>query len=295
MVEASEMGRVAGRLDVHIVDGTRVFRDRGERAQVLTIVADHRRQLADIETRTAEDKTDQLRDYYRLRREGLGAAIAREVELARKLPAAISGSWYENRIIPLDDSIPDQRAIALLIAAYNSENARRALAGLPVGIELRDRAVAGATPPPARVGVTPTATTDQPTAYAGSAACAGCHQAAWRVFESTKHAHALAALARVHRDRDPTCVGCHATGFLLPGGTRSIRVATAQLKDVGCESCHGPSLGHVTATAADRKSTTRRQVDEIVCRGCHTPDQTNGEFEYRSFLKAVLGPGHGRS
>jgi hypothetical protein len=30
-----------------------------------------------------------------------------------------------------------------------------------------------------------------------------------------------------------------------------------------------------------------------VCRECHTPDQTSGEFDYPRYLKAILGPGHG--
>ncbi|MES1205237.1 MAG: multiheme c-type cytochrome [Pseudomonadota bacterium] len=293
LVEALTMGKMAGRLDIHVVDGTAAFKDRGERAQVLTIVEDHRRQLVDLERRAAEDKTDQLRDYYKLRREGLNTAIARETELAHKLPAVIRGSWYENRLIPLDESIPDHPAIALLTAAYNAENARRALAGLPVGIALRDTRSVIVVPADSAASkgggsaVPPAA----PTTYAGSPACAGCHQAAWAVFQNTKHARALASLRPLKRDRDPTCVGCHATGYLLPGGTTSIREATLRLKDVGCESCHGPGLEHLTAQ--NKKDTTRRKVDESVCRGCHTPDQTNGEFAYESFRKAILGPGHG--
>ena len=170
LVEAMALGKLSGRLDIHVVDGTASFSDRGERAQVLTIIADHRRQLADIEKRAAEDKTDQLRDYYRLRREGIGAAITRETALARTLPAVVRGSWYENRIIPLDESIPDQRAITLLVTAYNAESTRRATAGLPVGIAMRNPTVAAGLASP--TGVTLGATSDQPTRYAGSAACA---------------------------------------------------------------------------------------------------------------------------
>ena len=52
----------------------------------------------------------------------------------RQHPAEIHGSWFENRIIPLDTTIPDQPGVALLVAAYNRENQRRASAGLPVGV-----------------------------------------------------------------------------------------------------------------------------------------------------------------
>ncbi|MEO7668993.1 MAG: hypothetical protein ABIW57_06620, partial [Polyangia bacterium] len=137
LVEAMSTGRLAGRLDLHVVGGATIFADKGERAQVLTIIADHRRQLADLEKRAAADKTEQLRDYYKLRREGISAAIIRETELARRLPGVVRGSWYENQIIPLDESIPDHPEVAVLVAAYNAESARRRAAGLPVGIAMR--------------------------------------------------------------------------------------------------------------------------------------------------------------
>jgi hypothetical protein len=110
----------------------------------------------------------------------------------------------------------------------------------------------------------------------------------------------------VKRDRDPTCVGCHVTGYLRPGGTGDIRLATARLRDVGCEACHGPGVDHVAASgdvtppgapvAKHETAATgglRRQVPSSVCLGCHTPDQTNSDFDYPRFLKAILGPGHG--
>ncbi|MBC8132624.1 MAG: hypothetical protein H7X95_06555 [Deltaproteobacteria bacterium] len=297
LVEAMSMGKLAGRLDIHLVKGVdgdaATFADKGERAQVLTIIADHRRQLVDIERRAAEDKTDQLRDYYKLRREGITAAIARETELVRKLPNVVAGSWYENRIIPLDESIPDHRGIALLISAYNAESARRAAAGLPVGVAMRDPRAAVPLPPPSASAPASASGAGRPelSTYAGSTACAGCHESAWKIFQTTKHARALSALVPLKRERDPTCVGCHSTGYQVPGGAATIREATTRLKDVGCESCHGPGLAHLTNT--DKKRTTQRAVSESVCRGCHTPDQTNGEFEYESFRRAILGRGHG--
>ncbi len=291
LLDAMPMGKLAGRLDIHIVGGNLSWKDRGERAQLLTIAADHRQQLADLARRAAEDKTNQLQDFYRQRREAIGKALDAELEGARRLPAAIEGSWYEGRIIPLDESIPDQQATAQLVAAYNAENARRAAAGLGVGIALTDP---GAPRAVAAQGQPGDAGQEKPTRYAGSAACASCHRPEASFFATTKHAHAMAALAgngHERRDRDPTCVGCHSTGFMLPGGTWSVGIAAGRLKDVGCESCHGPSLGHISLD--DKKTTTHRLVPEEVCRGCHTPDQTNGEFDYPKFRAAILGPGHG--
>ena len=292
LLDAMSEGKLAGRLDIHVVDGAFAFKDRGARAQVLTIIADHRKQLAELAKRAAEDRSrsGELQDFYRQRREAIQKALDREVGEAKALPPHIEGSWYEGRIIPLDADIPDQQGVAQLVAAYNAESARRAAAGLGVGIKLVDPHA----PKMASATRAEDAGQAQPTRYAGSAACASCHPSQAAFFASTKHAHALEALAlpgRPRRDHDPTCVACHTTGFMLPGGTWNVSVALARLPNVGCESCHGPSLGHISL--ADKKTTSRRLVPETVCRGCHTPDQTNGEFDYMKFRSAILGPGHG--
>jgi|GEM_PF-448155 len=290
LLDAMSQGKLAGRLDVHVVGGSYSFKDRGARAQLLTIAADHRKQLSDLARRAAEDRSGQLQDFYRQRRTAIQGALERELEQARALPGRIEGSWYEGRIIPLDDDIPDQQGVAQLVAAYDAESAQRAARGRGVGINLVDpRAPSPASPAP--VG---NAGQEKPTRYAGSAACAACHPSQAAFFATTKHARALEALAlpgHPRRDRDPGCVSCHTTGFMLPGGTWSVAVALDRLKNVGCESCHGPSLGHISV--ADKKTSTHRQVPETVCRGCHTPDQTNGEFDYPKFRAAITGPGHG--
>jgi hypothetical protein len=311
LVDTLTTGKFAGRLDIHLVgrdapaadtgpstgDGARpaeavAWEDHGRRKQLLGIIADHRQQLADLARRAVSDRSGELQDFYRQRREAIERALAGELADIRKVPTAIAGSWYEGQIIPLEEGIPDQAGVAMLVAAYNAESARRAAAGLPVGVALRDPAAP--VPDEARPG---DAGQVKPTRYAGSALCASCHPKEWAFFTTTKHARAFAALTNLPgskggpRDHDPSCVGCHATGFMLPGGTWSVAIAATRLRDVGCESCHGPSLGHISL--GDKKQTTQREVPETVCRGCHTPDRTNGEFDYRAFRGAILGPGHG--
>jgi len=290
MVDTMSTGKFAGRLDIHVVNGqTGTWKDRGERAQLLAIAADHRQQLADLDRRARADTGGQLADFYRQRREAIGRALEAELAEARKLPTRVEGSWYEGRVVPLDESIPDQSGVTLLVAAYNAESARRTAAKRPVGIT---GGSASSAPLP---GSRPSdAGQEKPTRYAGSAACARCHPQEAAQFETTPHAHSLAALANIKggaRDRDPTCVGCHTTGFMQPGGTWSVAVAVARLPNVGCESCHGPSLGHISLD--DKKGTTRRRVPETVCRGCHTPDRTSRAFDFPAATKMILGPGHG--
>src|SRR4029077_1778322 len=95
-------GKNVGRLDLHVVDDSLVFTDRGERAEIETIVADHRRQLTEYDKRLGETDPAAMRDYYEQRRKEIEGAIARESALLDKLPTAIAGSWFENRIVPLD-------------------------------------------------------------------------------------------------------------------------------------------------------------------------------------------------
>jgi len=288
MLEAMMKGKHLGRLDLHVVGGALTFTDRGERVEIETILADHRRQLTEYDKRLGDSDPAAMRDYYEQRRNEIGQAIARETALLQRMPAAITGSWFENRIIPLDATTPDQPGVAILVDAYNKENVKRAAAGKPVGLGTEPHR-----PDPAagNAGATANAAAATGPRYVGSAACGACHAPAFAQWKTTKHARALSALTRIGRDKDPSCVGCHVTGYLQPGGPASIAEARQNFANVGCESCHGGGKCHLEA--ADKKKSTARAVPEAICRGCHTTDVTNGEFDYKKFVQAVVGPGHG--
>jgi len=281
MLEAMMQGKHVGRLDLHVVDDRLVFTDRGERAEIETILADHKKQLTDYDKRLGETDPESVRDYYRDHRKEVAAAVARETALLEKLPARITGSSFENRIIPLDATVPDQPGVAIVVDAYNKENVKRAAAGKPVGLGTE-----APHPKPAAAAAAPAGPT-----YLGTTACGACHQPALAQWKTTKHARALSALARVGRDRDPSCVGCHVTGYLQPGGPAEVAVARERFANVGCEACHGGGKAHLEAS--DKRTGVARAVPEATCRGCHTADVTNGEFDYKKFLQAIVGPGHG--
>jgi 2',3'-cyclic-nucleotide 2'-phosphodiesterase (5'-nucleotidase family) len=308
MLGAMAEGKELGRLDLHVVGGSLAFADRGERAELETVLADHRRQLADYDHRLGTIDPDSVRDYYETRRRQIEQAIARESAALTRLPREITGSWFENRLIPLDAATPDQNGVAVLVEAYNRESGRLAAAGRPVGV--------GTEPPGWRPGP---ASATGPATYLGTAACGGCHAPALAFWKTTKHAGAFGALARIGRSADPSCVGCHVTGYLQPGGfslsaaagrpTRADRAGASELRsrdpiaggggpsqgpvvNVGCEACHGPGQGH--AQAADKTKGTARAVPETVCFGCHTADVTGGDFDYARFAAAIVGPGHGK-
>jgi 2',3'-cyclic-nucleotide 2'-phosphodiesterase (5'-nucleotidase family) len=289
-LEAMSMGKDFGRLDLHVIAGdTARFADRGQRGQLAGILADHQRQLGDYRQRARGADKPAMRQYFTERAAATEKSIAQESALLKSQPAAVDGSWFENRILPLDTATADHPAIALLVAQYNQENQRRATAGKPVGITYRSAAIPNGTKTTAAATAPPAVQADP--RYAGTVACGGCHAAALKQWQTTAHARALDTLKKKKRDRDPTCVGCHVTGFQRPGGTQDLAIATGRLRDVGCEACHGAGVDHLTAE--NKKKSIARKVDRSVCLGCHTPDQTNGDFDYPTFVRAILGPGHG--
>jgi hypothetical protein len=269
-------GKELGRVDLHVV-GTPTFVDRGARPELEAILADHRRQLDDYDKRLGGVDHAALDDYYASRRKQLGEAITREQAALSRMPTTITGSWFENRLIPLDAATPDQIGVGVLVDAYSRESDRLAAAGKPVGV--------GGDRPPAHAALP----APQATGYTGTAACGSCHAPALAFWRTTKHARALAALSRIGRDRNPSCVGCHVTAYLQPGGA-DLETARKRFANVGCEACHGPGRTH--AEARDKRGTLA-QAGEATCRGCHTQDRVNGDFDYARLAAAILGPGHG--
>jgi 2',3'-cyclic-nucleotide 2'-phosphodiesterase (5'-nucleotidase family) len=115
LLEAMSEGRDLGRLDLHLVGNSLAFADRGERAEIADILADHRRQLTEYDRPLGDTDPASLLEYRDSRRRQLQQAIDRESALLARLPEAITGSWFENHILALGPGIPDEPAVAKLI------------------------------------------------------------------------------------------------------------------------------------------------------------------------------------
>jgi 2',3'-cyclic-nucleotide 2'-phosphodiesterase (5'-nucleotidase family) len=115
LLEAFAEGKNLGRLDLHVVGGSLAFADASQRAELEAILADHRRQLADYDRSLGGMDPAALEEYYRQRRLQLQAAIAREATALARLPRAVTGSWFENHILPLDASLPDEPRVSGLV------------------------------------------------------------------------------------------------------------------------------------------------------------------------------------
>lgn len=138
--------------------------------------------------------------------------------------------------------------------------------------------------------------------YVGSEKCKKCHDSAFEVWKNSKHAHAYQTLVDVkqpsNRQYDAECIVCHTVGFGYESGFRNER-NTPKLKDVGCESCHGPGSKHVAdwnnekwqalmnpwkpkENETAREKTERMHRVDKFCQGCHDIDNdVHYKFEER--------------
>ena len=109
--------------------------------------------------------------------------------------------------------------------------------------------------------------------YVGDEACLACHADA-ESHRGDRHAIAIESLLPTGREIDPSCIGCHVTGWGERTGYLD-RESTPDLGHVGCESCHGPGNDHVVHRGDLPMPGDARRA----CDTCHTVD-TDPAFEF---------------
>ncbi len=175
------------------------------------------------------------------------------------------------------DSIPEDPAIRLFSTNYRKE--------------IRDTVLKIDTPASQaenRIpGVKPAAT------FVGSMTCAGCHPKAFATWSKSGHSHAFKSIVQKDSDADPSCIKCHVIGFGDPGGyTRKAR--QEHLKNVGCESCHGPASEHVRLRSAAKPGedvlVKMRPVGKGQCIQCHYGEFSR-PFTWEEFWPSIA---HGK-
>ncbi len=118
--------------------------------------------------------------------------------------------------------------------------------------------------------------------YIGEAECAGCHPSQSAFWKRTRHARAYETLVTKKSHMDLECIGCHTTGYGVPGGFR-LDTEAADLRNVQCEACHGPGGRHMG------KGDIRRIIDPSVCTGCHNKER-DPKFNFISSVGKVICP-----
>jgi len=75
------------------------------------------------------------------------------------------------------------------------------------------------------------------------------------------------------------CFKCHTTGYEKPGGFIS-EEKTPELRNAGCEVCHGPGSVHCeTEDSEDIKG--QLSIDD--CESCHSADRVNA-FKFKPLI-----------
>jgi hypothetical protein len=143
----------------------------------------------------------------------------------------------------------------------------------------------------AAAGKLPTPPAKGQAGYVGNEACSDCHDEAVEFWKTTRHAGAWKTLVDRGQQFDYECTSCHVTGWDQPGGSNL--AFNEPLRDVGCETCHGPGSIHVAKGGEERPfAIVRAPAPELCATQCHTKEHSD-TFDHAPYLRDVLGPGHG--
>jgi hypothetical protein len=108
---------------------------------------------------------------------------------------------------------------------------------------------------------------------AGSEACRKCHGRQAAFWQTTGHAKAWQTLVDNDQQFNDNCLLCHTTlPYYDAAQVRSedlLARLPEKLRNVGCESCHGPALAHSKTPETVRPSLPQ----EATCKQCHTPER----------------------
>jgi cytochrome c5 len=127
--------------------------------------------------------------------------------------------------------------------------------------------------------------------YTGTESCADCHDDQVKFWKKTVHATAWQTLVDRGQQFDLDCIGCHVTGWDKPGGSNLGH--NDPLRDVQCETCHGPGSIHVARGGKEKPFAIQRGPDDKLCASqCHTREHSD-TFQLEAYLRDVIGPGHG--
>ncbi len=119
--------------------------------------------------------------------------------------------------------------------------------------------------------------------YSGEQRCRICHEKEHMQWSLTRHADAFQSLIRKGKEDDGACLSCHVTGFGKQGGyMMENRRRSKHLKNVQCESCHGPGHEACTAFTGSNPEKKKAAAWKQICISCHTEKESlNFKFAKR--------------
>ncbi|MBL8680950.1 MAG: hypothetical protein JNK05_17345 [Myxococcales bacterium] len=273
VLSAPNQGKFVGVVDLYLRDGTARFADASpstadaQRASLDRRIRELRQRLEAWSRDPSVDANAVAQQRARL------AQLERERAQADAPPTPpAQGHYFRARAVEVAPELARQPDIEQQIATYFravNEHNREQYATLRAPAAPRGQA-----------------------SYVGDGECRSCHEAAFAIWERTPHSRAYWTIEILNKNFNLSCVGCHVTGYQQPGGSEVVQ--NQGLRDVQCETCHGPGSRHITArTAAQQRATIIRNPPQAFCaQQCHTPEHSD-HFDYQQYLPRILGPGHG--
>lgn len=249
ILQAQAQGKQVGRLDLSIMEHGSKFENAGQRLlfkKSIDLVEERIQTLS-------KAPNPNLQEMERQR------SFKAQLEEEMKQVKAPAGNSFVNTITAMDDRVSKNEVIEEMIKRYKDAVA----------------ALHSDKPKPVVRDV-------QVKAYAGETACAGCHPRQRAFWAGTRHARAYDTLVKKNSHKDLECIGCHTTGYGMPGGFR-LDMDGLDLRNVQCEACHGTGGRHTG------KGDIRLTTDAAICRGCHDAARNPG-FDVRSSLEKIRCP-----
>ncbi|MCF8044324.1 MAG: cytochrome c family protein [Desulfarculaceae bacterium] len=121
--------------------------------------------------------------------------------------------------------------------------------------------------------------------YIGAKTCGECHPQEYERFvEFSKKSGSFESIKvmkpKLTREEYQVCFECHTTGYKEPGGFVS-ESETPELRNAGCEVCHGP--GSIHADTGGDPAEIRHDLSLEDCKSCHNSERVNA-FDFKPLL-----------
>lgn len=273
MVIPANRGQVVSRVDITVRGGGPLIDAIGPAAASAKL-ATLDQQLAALDADLAAFAKDAAADKaFVAQKQTERAQLAADRDRLKVRPLVIPprGSYFTLEQIRINKALACNTSVQDAVAKYNRATG-----------ELNVKA-AGSTPvrPPAKGQA----------AFVGGEACSDCHSEAADFWAKTRHAGAWKTLEDRNQQFDLECIGCHVTGWDRPGGSNLAH--NDKLRDVQCETCHGPGSIHVEKGGLEKPAAVMLSPPDNLCATqCHTKEHSD-TFQLEAYMRDVVGPGHG--
>ena len=188
-----------------------------------------------------------------------------------------SPSTFENNFIALDINMPDQPDVEKIVAAVKQK----------VNQEGRSQAAETSRIPPK------SGQQIEKMVFTGWQACVECHEAQTDFWQRTQHASAYQSLVSQDQQFNLDCLPCHVTAeykeIKISSDERALLSLPGELRQVGCEVCHGPGRTHVVS---QKNSDISRKPAIAICLRCHTSERDE-MFNYENDIEKIACPASG--